>query len=551
MHAHALHKHRIGQAVGQKALVAGKPQQHALAHSRQQLAPGFFAVAAVRHDLGHHRVVVRADLSALAQCTVDAHIVVHRRPPAQHRAGLRQKASGHVFGRQPHLHRVTLQADVGLLPGQGLPTGHTQLPLHQIQPGDGFGHRVFDLEPGVHLHEIKLPLGVEQKLHGACADVAHGAGAVHRHLPHACPQLGVHGGRGRFFDQLLVTPLHRAVALTQVHHMPVAVGQQLDLDMAWGDEGTLQNQLVRPKSRARFRTGRGQRRRQCIGRVHPPHAAPAATGSGFAHDGKADARCFKNKRFVALILTFVAGNAGHAPALHQPLGPGLVAHGADAVARRADEHQARCIHRVGKGVVFRQKTIARVHCVGPGQPGGGEDGLDVQVGLCRRCRADAHRALSRLHVRAVTVDFGIHGHRAIAQAAHGAQHAQRNLAAVGHQHGVEGADVFGCVRGHGGQLAADAGPGCGAWWRSLWGSWLRPCRRATSAACKVCAQAGARRSRKAAMPSAPSRRMHCANRCAASLSQAPSDGSSATSRDSKALSERLACGPHAKMRFNH
>ena len=212
VHACALHKHRVGQAVGQKVLVAGQAQQDALAHGQQQFAPGFFAVAAMRHDLGHHGVVMRADLPAFTQRAVDAHIVARAlgcgRPPAQHRASLRQKACGHVFGREPHFDGVAFELDVGLLPRQGLAAGHAQLPLHQVQPSDGFGDRVFDLQPCVHLHEVELPIGVEQKFHGARADIAHGAGAVHRHLAHVCTQLGVHGGRGCFFDQLLVTPLH-------------------------------------------------------------------------------------------------------------------------------------------------------------------------------------------------------------------------------------------------------------------------------------------------------------------------------------------------------
>ena len=44
-------------------------------------------------------------------------------------------------------------------------------------------------------------------------------------------QLGVDGGRGRLLDELLVAALDRAVALAEVDHVAVRVGEHLHLDV--------------------------------------------------------------------------------------------------------------------------------------------------------------------------------------------------------------------------------------------------------------------------------------------------------------------------------
>ena len=38
---------------------------------------------------------------------------------------------------------------------QRLAGGDAQLPLDQVEPGDHFGHRMLDLQPRVHLHEVE------------------------------------------------------------------------------------------------------------------------------------------------------------------------------------------------------------------------------------------------------------------------------------------------------------------------------------------------------------------------------------------------------------
>ena len=48
-----------------------------------------------------------------------------------------------------------------------LPPSHPELPLHQVGSGDHFRDGMFHLQPGVHLHEVEVMIGIHYKLHRA------------------------------------------------------------------------------------------------------------------------------------------------------------------------------------------------------------------------------------------------------------------------------------------------------------------------------------------------------------------------------------------------
>ena len=77
-----------------------------------------------------------------------------------------------------------------------------------------------------------------------------------------------------------------------------------------------------------------------------------------------------------------------------------------------------------------------MHGVGARAPGGVQDALDVEVALARRGRAE-QRALIRLaHVQGVAVRFGVDRHGGEAGATTRAEHAARDLAAIGDEDGA-------------------------------------------------------------------------------------------------------------------
>ena len=70
--------------------------------------------------------------------------------------------------------------------GSGSPRRDEQLRAHQIEAGDGLGHRMLDLQARVHLEEVELrlvALALEQELDRAGVHVADGAAPRRRPPP--------------------------------------------------------------------------------------------------------------------------------------------------------------------------------------------------------------------------------------------------------------------------------------------------------------------------------------------------------------------------------
>jgi hypothetical protein len=135
---------------------------------------------------------------------------------------------------------------------EGLAGCNAHLRLHQVDVGDFLGDRVLDLDARVHLDEHVLTLtlarGVEQELDGAGVLVAQGLGELDgvgvQRLADGLVQVRCRGD----LDDLLVAALQRAVALEQVHDVAVLVGQDLHLDVAWAQDGLLQEDRGSPNA---------------------------------------------------------------------------------------------------------------------------------------------------------------------------------------------------------------------------------------------------------------------------------------------------------------
>ena len=113
-----------------------------------------------------------------------------------------------------------------------LTRGDPELFGHDVHAGYPFGHRVFDLQPGIHFHEIhRIGVQIVDELDGTGADIGHlirerrGVGK-----DRFAQSIRQHGGIG-FFEDLLLVPLHAAVAQTEHPGIALRVTQQLYLDV--------------------------------------------------------------------------------------------------------------------------------------------------------------------------------------------------------------------------------------------------------------------------------------------------------------------------------
>ena len=243
--------------------------------------------------------------------------------------------------------------------------------------------------------------------------------------------------RRRLFDHLLVAPLHRTVALAQMHDMAVIVGEYLDLDMSRFDDRRLKQHGRGAERCQRLRARARQCRRERGLRFDQAHAAPAAARGGLDHQRKADARGFVRQGLVRLVVAVVSRYAGHLGRMHQALGLRLVAHRAHGRRRRADPDQPRVDHGFGEFRVLGQESVAGVDGFRAVRPGRADHGRDVEVGIARTRPADARRRIRETHMGGAGVGIGIDRDDAVAHAPRRAHDPQGDFAAIGDQDGIE------------------------------------------------------------------------------------------------------------------
>src|SRR5205085_8607554 len=97
---------------------------------------------------------------------------------------------------------------------------------------------------------------------------------------------------------------------------------------------------------------------------------------------------------------------------------------------------------LGQGRVLGQEAVARVQRVRPGALRGLHDGLDVQVTLCRRGRANRIALVGHAYVERLCIGVRIDGCRHDAHGLAGRRHADGDLRAVGDQDFVKHGGLF-------------------------------------------------------------------------------------------------------------
>ena len=190
------------------------------------------AVAAVHDQLADQAVVVGRDRVAVVDGAVHADAEAARRVVGADPAG-RGLEVRQLLGVDPALDRVAGRHQLVLGEGHRQAGGDADLLLHEVDVVDRLGHRVLDLQAGVHLDEVELALLVEEldRAGAGVVDLRDGVGAD---LADPGAGRGVDHRRGRLLEHLLVAALQRAVALAEVHGAALAVAEDLDLDVARG-----------------------------------------------------------------------------------------------------------------------------------------------------------------------------------------------------------------------------------------------------------------------------------------------------------------------------
>jgi hypothetical protein len=241
---------------------------------------------AVGDALDEQRVVVaRNDRAGQAVAAVEPQPEPARSAVGHDRARVRQEVVLRVLGRDAALDREAARLHVVLRPDADLGAREVEalldadLRLHEIDARDLLGHRVLDLQPGVDLDEVVLVAG-DQELERARVVVTPRARECQRireqRAPHRLGQIR----RRRDLDDLLVPPLHRAVALVQVHEVAGQVAEDLHLDVSHARQELLEEDHRTAERGQRLAAGLAQQRRQLLQLVDDAHAAAAAAVRG-------------------------------------------------------------------------------------------------------------------------------------------------------------------------------------------------------------------------------------------------------------------------------
>ena len=216
--------------------------------------------------------------------------------------------------------------------------------------------------------------------------------------------------------------LGRAVALEEVHDVAVGVPHDLHLDVAAGLDVLLHQDGVVAERRARLALGGGEALGVDGGAAHDTHALAAAAGRGLDQHGVGEG---------GRVVVEVVGRHDRHPGGDRDLAGGvLAAHRVHHLGAGADQGDAGLGQRPGERRPLGEEAVAGVDEAGAGLAGGGDDLVDVEVGL------HPHGVVGLAHVQRAGVEVGVDRDRAPAQAAGGADHAAGDLAAVGDEEGV-------------------------------------------------------------------------------------------------------------------
>ena len=314
-----------------------------------------------------------------------------------------------------------------------LPRGDLELLLDQVAAVDFLRDGMLDLDAGVHLHEVKIAVVVDQELDGAGVLVVDRLGQGDRGLAHALAQLFRHDGRRTLLDDLLVAALHGTIALPEVNHVALAVGNKLELDVMRVLHEFLDVDVGIAESLLRLGACTVETFDQGDFVVRDAHAASAAARHGLDHHGETDLAGDAQRLTFCFHDAVAAGRDRHAGLDRLLARHVFVAHQADGLGGRTNEFDFATGTDLGEVGVFGEKAVARMNGVRIGNLGRADDAVDLEIALRTRGRADANGLVSKLDMEGLDVGLRVNGDAADAEFLAGADDAQGDLAAVGNE----------------------------------------------------------------------------------------------------------------------
>ena len=278
---------------------------------------------------------------------------------------------------------------------------------------------------------------VQQHLDRAQAGVVQAREGDGQALAHRLQRRARDGRCRCLLDHLLVTSLHRAVALEQRTHLSMLIADHLEFDVARRLQPPLEVHRVvtegAPGQRAGALDGRGQSLRA----IHAAHADAAASSARL--DQQWVAHLLGERAQVVLIARdrSARGKHRHPGRRHRAARVELVTHQFHQRRGGADEADPGLLHAACKLRVLGQEAIARMHGIATGLRAHPHQRVLIQVALARRTRPDAVALACVAHIRQLRIGLRVDDHVRDAQPIERARNAHRGHPAIGDQHLVE------------------------------------------------------------------------------------------------------------------
>ena len=245
--------------------------------------------------------------------------------------------------------------------------GHVQLQPDQVGAGGDLGDRVLDLQPGVDLEEREqLLAGVVEELDGAGAAVADGHGEPLGRRLQLRGLLRFQDRGGGLLDDLLVAPLHRAVADAQRPGGALPVGDDLDLDVPGAGDQAFQEHHAGAECAQRLLAGALVGVGQVLVRGDHPDATPASARGRLEHQRVADLVAGAQRVGQGGDLAAAPRRDRDADLLGDQLRADLVAELAHRLRARPDEGDTDLLAQLGERRVLGDEPPADPGGVGPG-----------------------------------------------------------------------------------------------------------------------------------------------------------------------------------------
>ena len=374
--------HRMPQQRCKKIDIGDGANEMGGIQTRRQCIQRRRPIRRMGNHLRNHRVIKRGHDIAIFNTAIDPHAGAGHK--TIHRPGRRHEIMARIFRIEPCLNRVAIHTDGILHQGQRGTGGDAQLPFDEVDAGNGFGNGMLYLQTGVHFHEPETifaqpVVAIRDKFDRAGTLIANGLCRGYGCRTHCMAHRVSHARRGRFFNHLLVAALHGAVAFKQMHHIPMAVGKNLNLDMARRGNVFFNQHMPIAKTAGAFAHGTFKGRCKIICMFDKTHAFATPARTRLDQNRIANISGGRRQPFRVLISAVIARDHRHTCLFHQCLCGILQPHGAHGIGRRANEDHIGCLYRGRECRVFRKKPVSGMDGICAGGARRRDNGINIQI----------------------------------------------------------------------------------------------------------------------------------------------------------------------------